>query len=898
MKRGKERLEDYMSNVRVYELAKELNMNSSELVEKLKGAGLSINNYMSTLDSADVARAKDYLVGATSEVFEEKRIKPTVIRRRKKIVPKVPEEIQAEEAAVEREVAASPEEAVPGAEEEISEVGEKVDKELEQREEERIETGPEVTGEAKEDIGEEVEEEAKVETLSTVSEELGKEQDLESKEEGVVERKVKKGEPKVEKKKRAKSKSVPAKIIKLGEAPLPGPKAHEPAKVTPIEIVIPSDEKADKVKGAKKRRKAEVEDLTPKREFHRRKREIFERKDLYGDREVGAAGRSKLKAKGKLEKKKFRQTEITTPKAIKRRIKVPSVISVAELAKSMGVKAAELIKKLLEIDIRVTLNQTVDFDSASLVAGEFGYELELSTFEEEDLLAEEADKPEDLVSRPPVITIMGHVDHGKTSLLDYIRKSRIIDKEAGGITQHIGAYYVNTPHGDLVFLDTPGHEAFTAMRARGARVTDLIVLVVAADDGVKEQTVEAIDHAKAADIPIIVAVNKMDKANADQEKVRRELTTYGLVAEEWGGDTLFSYVSAKTGEGVDGLLEAILLQSEILELKANYNRSSRGVVIEARLDKNRGPVAAVLIRNGTLKQGQFFVSGENYGRVRAMLSDQGQKIKSASPSTPVEIYGISGVPMAGDDFVAVDDEKKAKMISEHRKTGARPETARKQDATSLDTLYDRIKEGKVKELNIIVKADVQGSVEALTDSLTQLSTEEVKLKVIHGATGAVTESDVMLASASDAIIICFNVRANPMVRSLAEREKVEIRFFDVIYQVIEDIKSAMTGLLEPIYSENIIGRADVKDIFHVSKIGTVAGCYVTDGKIERNAKVRLLRDDVVVFDGQIGSLKRFKDDAREVLAGFECGVGIDNYNDIKPGDVLEVYVLEETKAEL
>jgi translation initiation factor IF-2 len=898
MKRRKERLEDYMSNVRVYELAKELNMNSSELVEKLKSAGLSINNYMSTLDSSDVARAKDYLSGATSEVFEEKRIKPTVIRRRKKIVPKVPEEIEAEEAAAEREVAASPEEAVSGGEEESPEVGEKLDKEPERREKESIEAGLEVTGEAKEEIGEGVEEEGKVETLSTVSEELGKEQDLESKEAGVVEPEVKKVEPKAGKKKKAKPKSVPAKIIKLGEAPLPEPKVREPAKLTPAEIAVPHDEKAEKVKGAKRRRKEEVEDLTPKREYHRRRREIFERKDLYGDREVGAAGRSKLRAKGKLEKKKFRQTEITTPKAIKRRIKVPSVISVAELAKSMGVKAAELIKKLLEIDIRVTLNQTVDFDSASLVAGEFGYELELSTFEEDDLLAEDADKPEDLVSRPPVVTIMGHVDHGKTSLLDYIRKSRIIDKEAGGITQHIGAYYVNTPHGDLVFLDTPGHEAFTAMRARGAKATDLIVLVVAADDGVKEQTVEAINHAKAADIPIIVAVNKMDKANADQEKVRRELTTHGLVAEEWGGDTLFSYVSAKTGEGVDGLLDAILLQSEILELKANPNRSSRGVVVEARLDKNRGPVAAVLIRNGTLKQGEFFVSGENYGRVRAMLSDRGQKIKSASPSTPVEIYGISGVPMAGDDFVVVSDEKKAKMISEHRKTGARPETAKKQDATSLDTLYDRIKEGKVKELKIIVKADVQGSVEALMDSLTQLSTEEVKLRVIHGGTGAVTESDVMLASASDAIIICFNVRVNPMVRSLAEKEKVEIRFFDVIYQVIEDIKSAMTGLLEPIYTENIIGRADVKDIFHISKIGTIAGCYVTDGKIERNAKVRLLRDDVLVFDGQIGSLKRFKDDAREVLAGFECGVQIENYNDIKPGDVLEVYVLEETKAEL
>ena len=875
-----------MSNVRVYELAKELKMNSGELVEKLKGAGLSINNYMSALDSADLARAKGYLSGATSEVFEEKRIKPTVIRRRKKIIPKVLEEMKAEEAAVETEVAASPEAAVPGPEEKIPEVGKELQKELEQREEERIETGLEVKEEAKE------------EQLLTVSEELGKEHKLELKEEAGLERKVRKVEPKVGKKRKAKPKSVPAKIIKLGEVPLPEAKAHEPAKVTPAEIVISRDEKAGRVKGPKKRGKEEVEEPTPKRDYHRRRREIFERKDLYGDREVGLAGKSKLKAKGKLDKKKFRQTEITVPKAIKRRIKVPSVISVAELAKSMGVKAAELIKKLLEIDIRVTLNQTIEFDSASLVAGEFGYELELSTVEEEDLLAEEADKPEDLVSRPPVITIMGHVDHGKTSLLDYIRKSRIIDKEAGGITQHIGAYYVNTPHGDLVFLDTPGHEAFTAMRARGAKVTDLIVLVVAAEDGVKEQTVEAINHAKAAGIPIIVAVNKMDKASADQEKVRRELTTYGLIAEEWGGDTLFSYVSAKTGEGVDGLLESILLQSEILELKANYHRNARGAVVEARLDRNRGPVAAVLIRNGTLKQGDFFVSGENYGRVRAMLNDRGQKMKSAPPSTPVEIYGISGVPMAGDDFVVVPDEKKAKMISEHRKTGARLETAKKQDAISLDSLFDRIKEGKVKELNIIVRADVQGSVEALTDSLTQLSTEEVKLKVIHGATGAVTESDVMLASASDAIIICFNVRANPTVRTLAEREKVEIRFFDVIYQVIEDIKSAMTGLLEPIYTENIIGRAEVKDIFHVSKIGTIAGCYVTDGKIERNAKVRLLRDDVVIFDGQIGSLKRFKDDAREVLAGFECGVGIENYNDIKPGDVLEVYVLEETKAEL
>jgi len=845
-----------MSKVRVYELAKELNMNSGELVEKLKTAGLPINNYMSALDRDDVARAKDYLSGATSEVFEEKRIKSTIIRRRKKIIPKVPEQIKEEEPVIEEEVKPSPEETVSVPEEKVSEVLE--------------EQGKEEKAEAKE---------------------------LEIK--PAVDQQVRKVEPKIEKKKKPKPKTIPAKIIKLAEVQPLEPEIQEPvAKMPSVDIALPLEEVGKKENGIKARRKEEKEELTHKREYRRRRREIFERKDLYGDVGRGFIGKAKLKTKAKFDKKKFKQTEITVPKAIKRRIKVPNVISVAELAKRMGVKAAELIKKLMEIDIKVTLNQTIDFDSASLMAGEFGYELDLSSFEEEDILAEEEGSSEDLSARPPVITIMGHVDHGKTSLLDYIRKSRIIDKEAGGITQHIGAYYVHTPHGDIVFLDTPGHEAFTAMRARGAQVTDLIVLVVAADDGVKEQTTEAIDHAKAANIPIIVAVNKMDKPGADAEKVRRESSKYGLLAEEWGGDTIFSYVSAKTGKGLEELLESILLQSEILELKANYKKKARGAVIEARLDKNRGPIATVLIRNGTLKQGDFFVCGESYGRVRAMLNDTGQKIKSASPSMPVEIYGISGVPMAGDDFVVMADEKKAKLISEHRRIDARLETAAKQGSLSLDSLFDRIKEGKVKELNIIVKADVQGSLEALVDSLTKLSTEEVKLKVIHGATGAVTESDVMLASASEAVIICFNVRAIPTVSNLGEEERVDIRFYDVIYKVIEDIKSAMVGLLEPVYTENTIGRADVKEVFHISKLGAVAGCYVTDGKIERNAKVRLLRDEVVMFDGQIGSLRRFKDDVKDVSSGFECGVGIENYNDIKPGDVLEAYVVEETKAEL
>ena len=841
-----------MGKLRVYELAKEVKMSSNELVERLKSAGFPINNYMSSLDMDDVARAKDYLSGATDEILEEKRIKPTIIRRRKKIIPKIEEKVQ-EEQIVEEEVTPSPEKEISMPEEKIEEILEE-----------------EVTQELKEIP--------------------------------IPEQPIKEVKPKIEKKKKERPKTIPARIIKKAEIQPPVTKLQEPVTTIPLPEIAISPEKEDKKeKEAIKEKKAKQykeEEITPRKDYRRRRREIFERKDLYGDREKGFEGRSRLKAKGKLDKKKLKQTEITVPKAIKRRIKVPDVISVAELARRMGIKSTELIKKLMEIDIMVTVNQTVDFDSASLVASEFEYELEPSSFEEEEIIKEEEEKPEDLIPRPPVVTIMGHVDHGKTSLLDYIRKSKVIDKEAGGITQHIGAYYVHTSHGDLVFLDTPGHEAFTAMRARGAKVTDLIVLVVAADDGVMEQTIEAIDHAKAANIPIVVAVNKIDKANADPEKVRRELSKYGFLSEEWGGDTLFSEISAKTGRGVDELLDSILLQSEILESKANYKKHARGVIIEARLDKNRGPFATVLIHDGTLNQGDFFVCGENYGRVRAMLNDIGQKIKSATPSLPVEIYGISGVPMAGDDFIVTSDEKKAKLISEHRKTKARLDTVTTRDSVSLDNLFDRIKEGEVKELNIIIRADVQGSVEALVDSLTKLSTEDVKLKVIHGGTGAVTESDVMLASASKAIVICFNVRANPVVKTLAGKENVDLRFYNVIYKVIEDIRSAMEGLLEPVYNENIIGRADIKQIFHVSKVGTIAGCYVTDGKIERGAKVRLLRDDVVIFDGNLSSLKRFKDDVKDVSSGFECGVGLENYNDIKPGDVFEFYTLEEMKVEL
>jgi len=586
------------------------------------------------------------------------------------------------------------------------------------------------------------------------------------------------------------------------------------------------------------------------------------------------------------------------PKPGKRKMKVSREVTVGELARAMGVKGSELIRKLMGLSVVANLNQAIDFETASMLADEFGYELELEKFEPETALVEQEDKPEDLKLRPPVVTIMGHVDHGKTSLLDYIRQSNIIAGESGGITQHIGAYHVERDSGDVVFLDTPGHEAFTAMRARGAKVTDIIVLVVAADDGVMPQTREAINHARSANIPIVVAINKIDKPEANIDKVRRELAELQLVPEEWGGDTIFANISAKTGEGVNELLELIQLQAEMMELKANPSKLARGTVIEARLDKTRGPVATVLIKSGALRQGDFFLSGEHFGKVRAMMNHRGKRMITATPSIPVEVYGITGVPMAGDEFIVVEDERKAKQIIEHRLSEKKAREEGKKGIVSLDDLFKRIKEGEVKELNIILKADVQGSIEALMDSLLKLSTEEVKVKIIHSSTGAITETDVMLASATGAIIIGFNVRANPRVTEIAEKETIDVRYYDVIYNVIQDIKLAMTGLLAPVYKERAIGRAEVKEVFHVPKVGAVAGSQVTDGRVDRNANVRLVRDGVVIFDGKIASLRRFKDDVKEVLMGYECGIGLERFQDIKPGDVFEFYQLEQVKAEL
>ena len=587
-------------------------------------------------------------------------------------------------------------------------------------------------------------------------------------------------------------------------------------------------------------------------------------------------------------------------KAAKRKIRVTEAIRVADMAHQMGLKANEIIKVLFGLGVMATINQALDFDTATLVASEFGYEVEKVGFSEDDYLTpKDVDAPESLKSRPPVVTIMGHVDHGKTSLLDAIRKTNVTSGEAGGITQHIGAYHVKTKRGEIVFLDTPGHEAFTAMRARGAQVTDLVILVVAADDGVMEQTREAINHSRAANVPIMVAVNKMDKPGADPDRVLRELAELGLQAEEWGGDTIVAKVAAKTRMGLDELLEMVALQAEIMELKANPDKLARGHIVEAKLDKGRGPVATVLIQEGTLHQGDNFVCGPFSGRVRALMSDQGKKVKDAGPSLPVEVQGFEGVPEAGEEFFVVSDEKLARRIADSRAIKQRERDLASESRVTLETfLSQRKSDQETLTLNLVLKADVQGSLEAITEALLKQSTEKVRINVVHGGTGAITESDILLASASQAIIIGFNVRPTSKIKDVAEHENVDIRFYEIIYKLVDDIKSAMTGMLAPVQREVYLGQAEVRDTFSVPKVGVIAGSYVADGKIARNAGVRLLRDGVVVYTGKISSLKRFKDDSKEVVKGNECGVGLENFNDVKIGDIIEAFETVEEAATL
>ena len=602
--------------------------------------------------------------------------------------------------------------------------------------------------------------------------------------------------------------------------------------------------------------------------------------------------------RGKRKKKTQVQKVAIEPVKIEKAVMTNETITVKDLSERIGKPVGEIIKKLMMLGIIATINNELDYDTASLVCAEYDIELELKLAETaEDALESEnvEDAEEDLQPRPPVVTIMGHVDHGKTSLLDYIRESHVTAGEAGGITQHIGAYTVNLKGQQITFLDTPGHEAFTAMRMRGAQATDIAILVVAADDGVMPQTIEAINHAKAAGVQIIVAINKMDKPNANPDRIRQQLTEYDLVDENWGGDTIMVPVSAHTGEGVDQLLEMILLVAEVQDYKANPNRKARGIIIEARLDKGRGPVATVLVKNGTLRVGDTIVAGTAYGRVRAMTNDKGERVKSAGPSDPVEVIGFGEVPDAGDLISAVDDDRLSRQVAEERKDKLRAALIKSQQKTTLDDLFNQISAGEIKDLNIIIKADVQGSVEAVRQSLEKLSNDEVRVRSIHGGVGAITETDVMLASASNAIIIGFNVRPDNNAREIAEREKIDIRLYRVIYNAIEDVQAAMKGMLAPKFRENILGHAEVRQTYKITGVGTIAGGYVTDGKIARNASIRLLRDNVVVHEGKIDSLKRFKDDAKEVAQGYECGIGIERFNDVKVGDVIECFVMEEVE---
>ena len=598
-------------------------------------------------------------------------------------------------------------------------------------------------------------------------------------------------------------------------------------------------------------------------------------------------------------RKKGRQLsaqQMMAPIKIETAYMTAETITVRDLTERIGKPAGEIIKKLMLLGIMATINQELDFDTASLVASEFGVTLEmkLDKTAEDALSAENVeDSEEELVTRPPVVTIMGHVDHGKTSLLDYIRKAKVAVGEAGGITQHIGAYIAKVDDRQITFLDTPGHEAFTAMRARGTQATDIAILVVAADDGVMPQTVESINHAKAAKCPIIVAINKIDKPGADPDAVKQELTRYELVPEEWGGDTIMVNVSAKTGEGIDDLLENVLLLADMLELKANPNRKARGVIIEAKLDHSRGAVATALVQNGTLHVGDMVVAGNAFGRIRAMVSSRGERVKHATPSTPVEIIGFGGVPEAGDEFMAVADEKLARQVVEERAAKARASMVKNSSASTLEELYSKLEQGEVKDLNIIIKADVQGSVEAVKQSLEKLSNAEVRVRTIHSGVGAITENDVMLAGIDGAIIIGFNVRPDAKARDAANRDGIDIRYYRVIYQAIEDIEKAMKGMLTPEFRENVIGHAEVRNVFKITGVGIVAGSYVTDGKLQRNAQVRLLRDNVVVYEGKLSSLQRFKDAVKEVADGYECGVCLENYTDIKEGDVIECFVMEE-----
>lgn len=908
-----------MGKTRVHLLAKELGMETKELIAQLDKLGLRGRKAQSSLDDEEVSRvrsalaahekpqvhvgeekvvadrvvkAEDESLGEVQarETVVERRVRANVIRRRTsrvEVVSQAAEEtpVQPEPDRVQppmaKEAAAAPEPESqesfqpPISEEEILTFSEPAPQ-SEFVSEEPV-GGPRGVEEERVPIEaktEEVEGPAPVEEAKGESEPAPKARAPESEEAprgarilGRINLKqTVRAEPSAPPSGRHPGPSSPGKAPSLGEGPVPSTRDGEREKT------------------------AEAEQKPAKAGRH--KKRVVKKQDVLEFREREFRGGRIPKKKKALPGKEQRKTEITVPKASKRVIKISEVITVGDLAREMGVKAGEVIKKLMGLGMMATINQVLDADTATLIAADFDHQVENVAFDAESMLevGHPVEEPESALSpRAPVVTIMGHVDHGKTSLLDAIRSTHVTAQEHGGITQHIGAYNVQVDGRAVTFLDTPGHEAFTAMRARGAKVTDIVVLVVAADDGVMPQTVEAINHARAAEVPILVAVNKIDKPDANLERVKRGLSEHGLVAEDWGGDTVFAPVSAKTREGIPHLLEMLLLQADILELKANPDKLARGAIIEAKLDRGRGPVATVLVQEGTLRVGDAFVCGVFHGKVRAMIDDHGRKVDVAPPSLPVEILGLQGVPQAGDAFIAVADEAKARQVAEYRQSKQRETELVKSSKVSLEELYDQIKTGDVKELRVVLKADVQGSVEALTEALIRLSTNEVKLRVIHGSVGGISESDILLAAASNAIVIGFNVRPESKGAALATQEGVDVRLYTVIYETVADVHAAMEGMLEPTYREQMHGRVEIRQIFNIQGVGTVAGCYVTEGKIQRGSLVRVLRDQVVVHEGKLASLKRFKDDVREVAAGYECGLSLEGFHDIKQGDVLEAY---------
>jgi translation initiation factor IF-2 len=945
------------ASVRVEDLAAELGLSNKDIIQHLREIGVQAKSQKTVVDAEDVDRLKAELKESSAPRREVRRVTDSgvIVRRRRKKSKKADEEVvetpeapEAEaESPAEPEAEAAPVEAVtaeeetvpaPAAEEPAQEespekpaakkaakkaedTGSKVKIIAPAKEEPPAEEPVAETPVAEEAAPEPAPESAPEPEASTPPEEAPVEEPVaeeppaktpekaEAPSEEVAE------EPKKKKKKKRKEPEAPkVKIISMPDPAevqaretakamsepsrrparpggrYKGPAGGRPAGgrpapgATPLPDPVVPDGRSKKKKGKKDRRVVEFSTQQKDGQVNRFEDSAFPQ---------GRKGRKK-KGRRQQVQQKIEQPVAPPMKAAKRKIKFDEAIRLSDMAHQMGVKAQDLIKALFAMGVMATINQSLDLDTATLLAGEFGYEVENVSFDEQTFLAPvEKDKDEDLKPRPPVVTIMGHVDHGKTSLLDAIRLTNVTDGEAGGITQHIGAYHVNTDRGEIVFLDTPGHEAFTTMRMRGAQVTDIVILVVAADDGVMDQTREAISHSKAAGVPIVVAVNKIDKEGANPDNVKRELAEQGLVPEEWGGDTIFAHVSAKKKTGLDELLEMVLLQAEVLELKANPDKAARGHIVEAKLDKGRGPVGTMLIAEGTINQGDSFVCGVQFGKVRAMFNDQGKKLKTAGPAMPVEIQGFDGLPEAGDELFVVEEEKMARRIAHSRATKQREKILSAKTKVTLESFLASKPNDEAQTLNLVLKADVQGSLEAVTEALNKLSTDEVKINVVHGGAGAITESDILLAGASEAIIIGFNVRPNLKVKEIAEQEGVEVRFYDIIYKLVSEVKDAMSGMLAPDIEEVYLGQAEVRQTFSVPKVGTIAGSFVADGKITRTAQVRLLRGGVVTYTGQVASLRRVKDDVKEVAKGYECGIGLEKFNDIKAGDIIEAFETKE-----